>query len=717
MLMKRLLLLVVFLPFDVHSQKQLSWTWLNPLPTGNSLTSVCFASSSRIVAVGQTGTILLSTNGGLNWSERFYAGPFYDYTDAAFVDSLHGVVSALGVVLRTTDGGNTWIDVSSGTGFGSYYDVFADSSGSLFVVGSDGVIFRSTNAGDDWTLLPSGTLNILFGIAFNGSGIGLAVGDYGIILRSSDGGDSWSDVTPAQSSPLFTSVDFANSQVAVAAGINGASFLSTDAGVTWSAIVSPQLGINTMEEVRFDGETGFMVGGYPFGDNCVVLKTTDGGGLWTNVLALVEPVRLSGLAVRSSDTCVVVGYSGRIFRTTDGGTDWDSLSSGTADGINGGWFPPGSFGLMAGNGGFLGRTTDSGATWIYPSSGSVQNLRDVAMSGPQTGYVVGDWATLLQTTDAGLTWTRRSMAPFVDTTTWFSSIGVQSFQQATIVGSGGSILHTADAGQTWSVQTFGSGEGFFNAVSYSDSMRGFAVGYEVVNLNLLSLMYRTTNGGVTWIHNAAMPPAALTGVKAIDSLWAFSVTETGAVFRTTDGGITWSNPVFLTSYALKGLDFTDRQTGFAVGESGRLFATTDGGDSWNNLTGRTRNTLNGVKMTDALTAYAYGHPGLVRLRILDPPTRVPEFDPEVPVFFAVFQNYPNPFNPSTRIPYVLDRPSLVTMEVFDVLGRKLETLFRKDQVPGTYSVDWDASRYPSGTYFCTVTTASGRRTIRMVLIR
>jgi hypothetical protein len=69
-----------------------------------------------------------------------------------------------------------------------------------------------------------------------------------------------------------------------------------------------------------------------------------------------------------------------------------------------------------------------------------------------------------------------------------------------------------------------------------------------------------------------------------------------------------------------------------------------------------------------------------------------------PVIYSLSQNYPNPFNPSTAISYRLSAVSLVTLDVFDVLGRKVATLVEAMQTPGAHLVKWDGSALSSGVY-------------------
>ncbi|HOV99258.1 MAG TPA: T9SS type A sorting domain-containing protein, partial [Bacteroidota bacterium] len=82
------------------------------------------------------------------------------------------------------------------------------------------------------------------------------------------------------------------------------------------------------------------------------------------------------------------------------------------------------------------------------------------------------------------------------------------------------------------------------------------------------------------------------------------------------------------------------------------------------------------------------------------------------------QNFPNPFNPLTKICYSVKTASFVTLAVYDVLGREIKTLVNREQIPGQYSVEFDASSYASGVYFYTLRVNSELvATKKMLLIR
>ncbi len=71
----------------------------------------------------------------------------------------------------------------------------------------------------------------------------------------------------------------------------------------------------------------------------------------------------------------------------------------------------------------------------------------------------------------------------------------------------------------------------------------------------------------------------------------------------------------------------------------------------------------------------------------------------VPVEFSLAQNYPNPFNASTTIEFNLPEAGDVTIQIYDILGRNIETLISGSQSAGAHSIVWHADNQPSGVYF------------------
>ncbi len=101
----------------------------------------------------------------------------------------------------------------------------------------------------------------------------------------------------------------------------------------------------------------------------------------------------------------------------------------------------------------------------------------------------------------------------------------------------------------------------------------------------------------------------------------------------------------------------------------------------------------------------------------DSPIGIPPVTTNLPKSFSLSQNFPNPFNPSTVISFEVPKSSLVTVTVYDLLGREIEKLLLQHLNPGKYHVNWDASNYPSGLYFYTLRSGEFTETKKMVLVK
>jgi hypothetical protein len=89
----------------------------------------------------------------------------------------------------------------------------------------------------------------------------------------------------------------------------------------------------------------------------------------------------------------------------------------------------------------------------------------------------------------------------------------------------------------------------------------------------------------------------------------------------------------------------------------------------------------------------------------------------IPSGFGITQNYPNPFNPTTNFELRVSDRAHVTLNIFDILGRHVETLVDEIRSAGVYIVHWDASALPSGVYYCRLNAGPFVATKRMVLTK
>jgi hypothetical protein len=85
--------------------------------------------------------------------------------------------------------------------------------------------------------------------------------------------------------------------------------------------------------------------------------------------------------------------------------------------------------------------------------------------------------------------------------------------------------------------------------------------------------------------------------------------------------------------------------------------------------------------------------------------------------YVLLTSYPNPFNPNTTIRYSIPQTAIVTVEVFDDVGRTVATLVNEKKNAGEYSVQFDASKLGSGVYICRLVVGNNLLTNKLVLLK
>ncbi|MBU0507738.1 right-handed parallel beta-helix repeat-containing protein, partial [bacterium] len=99
------------------------------------------------------------------------------------------------------------------------------------------------------------------------------------------------------------------------------------------------------------------------------------------------------------------------------------------------------------------------------------------------------------------------------------------------------------------------------------------------------------------------------------------------------------------------------------------------------------------------------------------PLSVNEDHVELPAVAMLLPAYPNPFNPATTLAFDLARPGLVSLKVFDLLGREMAVLLNGSLQPGRHSLQWNAAEAPAGTYFAVLETAGVRTAQKLLLLK
>ncbi len=89
---------------------------------------------------------------------------------------------------------------------------------------------------------------------------------------------------------------------------------------------------------------------------------------------------------------------------------------------------------------------------------------------------------------------------------------------------------------------------------------------------------------------------------------------------------------------------------------------------------------------------------------------------EVPTNYSI-SNHPNPFNPATTINYQLPQDGMVTIKVYDIIGKEVATLVNEQKSAGYYKADFDASRLTSGVYIATIQASGFNKSIKLLLTK
>ena len=94
----------------------------------------------------------------------------------------------------------------------------------------------------------------------------------------------------------------------------------------------------------------------------------------------------------------------------------------------------------------------------------------------------------------------------------------------------------------------------------------------------------------------------------------------------------------------------------------------------------------------------------------------------IPKEFVLYQNYPNPFNPLTNIQYDIPEKAFVTINIYDILGRKIKTLVNEMNDAGFKSIQWTATNdfgepVPSGIYFYMIMAKDYSSIKKMLLVK
>jgi len=240
-------------------------------------------------------------------------------------------------------------------------------------------------------------------------------------------------------------------------GDRGIIHTTQDNGAEWQP-QEPKLNDNISDIVFRTREDGWLVTSSPTGSR--ILKTVNGGENWELVFQLAVapgankndvPV-LYSVAFPNKNKGWVVGDSGRILHSEDGGRNWRRQESGVKDELVHVKFINDKRGWVVGAKGTILFTDDGGRTWERQISGTPNHLYHIETRGKENAWIVGDKGVVLRTTNAGVSWERVA----VETTQNLLNIAFANDKNGWIIGWNGTILRSGDGGKTWIEQESGT---------------------------------------------------------------------------------------------------------------------------------------------------------------------------------------------------------------------------------------------------------------------
>jgi hypothetical protein len=541
------------------------------------------------------------------------------------------------------------------------------SHGSRTYAGTRGPTYVSTDHGVHWAEL-SGAPAFVQALASSGQYIfagTLNNSSYGV-FRSSDNGATWEPLAYAPNPLSF----LGTSDSVLLCGYRDIQ-RSTDNGDSWTSV------LNLSSRVYCLGSRGSDI--YAGTESDFIQRSTNGGLNWTQVSAGLptktpsdQPFSITSLACVESTLFAGLKIPGAY--RSDTGESWEPVNAGmglqslaalAASGSN----------LFAGTlGGGVFVTSCQGASWTSANTG-LGNLNVQALA------VQGDY--LLAGTYSGL-WVR-PLSELTQGNTLYDLFPLSIGSKSSYDYRSATHSRAEGASTTDSTSNVGTVEYVVDdSVHASDSLRIWTIKQ---TLRLRHTDYSTSGG----FHE-----------YPLDTSYAITLLEnlTG-LHELSANGIIWNFPIA-----------RNRVYRYYFDPSVTISTVDGGGGAFDSQRG-----IFAINYYYAVSSSSYYDSVLV-VQMIGVPTGVPERATRQPAMgFALLGNYPNPFNPKTEIRYQVAGVSDVKITVYDLLGREVAVLVNEKKQPGSYEVQFDASKLASGVYIYRLQAGSFVQTKKLLLIR
>lgn len=298
-----------------------------------------------------------------------------------------------------------------------------------------------------------------------------------------------------------------------------------------------------------------------------VALSCSGFSQWTNISNGMPHDFMTSIYFTDASKGYIISPSGRVYRTIDAGSTWDTIIDEPVAQPTSIHFPDDNTGYIVGGNHFF-KTQNGGSSWYHTwYDPSEYQFSSVFFISRDTGYVAGYNGRLHKTTDGGGSWISQNSGSFgtffcvyfINESTGFIGAEYQT------------ILQTVDGGLTWKkVTSSSSGGGGIRSIFFTDNSTGYAFG---------DGFYKSVDGGSSW----SQLNSDIGGYSAHfsnDHTFYLVGGDSGdhcEIYKTKDGGQNWFSQYCGTKSVLRSVFFIDENTGYAVGEEGVILKTTNGG--------------------------------------------------------------------------------------------------------------------------------------------
>ena len=607
---------------------------LTPFDFATNFRDVYVDNSGNGWAVGTCGVMASTQNSGQDWT----VGTSPEGLDFDVVACKPGTdcqtvfLGRDGQVFRSTDGGQSWSEISVDCYDPREFDFLDDQA--IMLSHSGESLFRSADSGDTWTEIPL-EYSYRGGAHFPTATVGyLFQQSGGPLLKTTDGGASWDSIYQFEANAFYG--DWLDENIGYLYDQNRRIFKTTDGGTSWDLVTDAGVPSNLRHLVAL---SEMELVAYVFPSN--IFRSTDGGVTWENnttIGAGQYGLRFAGIHNNGSDFWIS-SWGTEILYSTDGLQTATSQFPGLRPSFEAVAFPSNEVGYALQERVGMFKTIDGGDTWTQLTNNFFTVSRDFLVLDEETVIIPYNSSGPQITEDGGQSWATLFPEAIQDTTYVFH-IEQLPGGRLCLFGS----VHAAysdDSGDTWEVIYHGFGS-FPRSMVFIDDQTGL-VGSDGGRI------FRTINGGASW-------ELAIDGDFSTQPISNLFVLEDGTIVNTTsgitrcssDGGQTWDTEtcagISAPGAIIQGPDGT--------WYSGRLFPSqqdllsniqrsTDNGQNWEPIAGFCTYAIPGAVTPDGRYLYVYqsaGFLGRVDLEsIVDTDTDEAPFGESMQV-----KIYPNP---------------------------------------------------------------------------